>query len=459
MIKRVKASCLIILFFIISCHPQENGGTKEGNVPIALTDSIYIRYEVESASAYKGDLSIISPEAGQYIIRPRDDNYMALAYPKGSVLTMLSIPYNSIYPVSAGDSLTVSYPSYYPLISISNPIGFNEVEINFSTYLAQENSSIFEYFFKRMENQTDKSPDQCYEDMLGLIESNQHTGVIGHAYSEWIKREAQFAYYSLTFSIPPENNKIPYENHLNLAQNLDSYHYRQFLTRFARQHLRKEFDLSDLLSIADQYYEGETRDFLIYNLSYQLLEIEPDQQKIDGALNKLSIQFQDSTYHKLLSQRYTQTFEASSIDPNVSDPLFNPLGESTSLNEVFRDLEDNLVYVDFWASWCVPCRTEFPYASILKQNWENIIFLYISIDRQQPSWLHANTDEKLGVTYSYIMSEPEQSAFMEKHKIEQIPRYFLIGRNGEILHDRAPKPSDPLLEELFVKYGGKMVKK
>jgi len=449
-----KLFTLAMLFFLMGCQSLESQSDKndqDAATHQVRVDSIYIRFDLKETSKYRGQLSIVSPLEGQYSIIAESTEFVAAPYPEGSVLALLSIPNESFYPVSAGDSIVVTYPSYYPYITTLNTTGFTKAEINFSTYLGTNNISIFEYFFKRVQNQTELTPEECYEAMLFAIDSCQNVDVIGQSYADWLRREARYAYYAVSLSAPFADNSIPFEDYLDLDKDLDSYHYRGFLNAFARKQLGREYTIDEVLTVADNHYSDKSRDYLLYNQTRLALETEGDNQQIERTLKTVQNQFEDPDYYTLLSHRYLKVFETDDMDPDIQDPLLDPQGHIASLNEVITNLKGKLIYVDFWASWCVPCRVEFPHARELKKKRDDIAFLYISIDRQQQAWLKANEDEGIADN-SFLLVDARQSQFVETYGIHQIPRYFILGKSGEILNDNAPRPSDPRLEGLFNEY-------
>ena len=111
-----------------------------------------------------------------------------------------------------------------------------------------------------------------------------------------------------------------------------------------------------------------------------------------------------------------------------------------------------IVLVDFWASWCAPCRREMPYLKDLKRKFNEDEFkvIEISIDKDYSAWVRASELESLSKEEeNYIISNWKKSSLYENFKIETIPRYLLFDKNGKIINDDAPRPSENELKKLI----------
>jgi thiol-disulfide isomerase/thioredoxin len=121
---------------------------------------------------------------------------------------------------------------------------------------------------------------------------------------------------------------------------------------------------------------------------------------------------------------------------------YNKDGSVRTFDDVLAQYKGKVVYVDFWASWCGPCRQQFPHAKKLhtKFNDDEVVFLYISFDRDENSWKRAVNQLKMKGDHFFPAGD-EAKKMSQKYDIGGIPRYFLVGKDGTIANDDAPRPS------------------
>ncbi|PWJ54982.1 thiol-disulfide isomerase/thioredoxin [Dyadobacter jejuensis] len=114
------------------------------------------------------------------------------------------------------------------------------------------------------------------------------------------------------------------------------------------------------------------------------------------------------------------------------------------------DLKGNLVYIDVWATWCGPCVGEFPYSVKLTKRYSNqpdLKFLYVSVDEDTDKWkkfLEKNSQIKgfHGIQNSEFLADSNHVTKL--YKINGIPRYILIDKDGKIVTANAKRPSELL---------------
>jgi thiol-disulfide isomerase/thioredoxin len=121
-------------------------------------------------------------------------------------------------------------------------------------------------------------------------------------------------------------------------------------------------------------------------------------------------------------------------------------------NVSLTDLKGKYVYIDVWATWCGPCKREIPYLKEMDEEFKgkDIAFVSLSIDKMEhkEKWLKMIEDEDLkGIQ---IMADQDwNSDFITAYKIQGIPRFILLDKEGKIVNSNAPRPSDPGLKEVL----------
>lgn len=118
-------------------------------------------------------------------------------------------------------------------------------------------------------------------------------------------------------------------------------------------------------------------------------------------------------------------------------------------NEVsLSDFRGKVVYLDIWATWCGPCRAEFPYLKAVEKKYhgnEDVVFIGVSVDKPEnrEKWAQMVKDEALEGIQLFAGGQDKIPA---EYNMAGIPRFILFDRDGRVSDSRAPRPSSGSLE-------------
>lgn len=143
---------------------------------------------------------------------------------------------------------------------------------------------------------------------------------------------------------------------------------------------------------------------------------------------------------------FTSHISAQSILTEAPDFTLKDLdGKEISLSS-FRG---KVVYLDIWATWCLPCRDEMRKTKRIKAKYANksdLVFLYVSIDKDEMKWKRYVFKNQISGIH-LISKEGKESNVLSNYKADYIPRYVLITKKGFIYEADAKRPSDLGLDD------------
>lgn len=111
-------------------------------------------------------------------------------------------------------------------------------------------------------------------------------------------------------------------------------------------------------------------------------------------------------------------------------PDFSLKGTSKTVR--LSDYKGQVVYLDFWASWCKPCRKSFPFMNELHKKYRKkglkVIGVNLDTDYKDAQKFLKKSSAKFIIAYDPKGITPE------KYRVTVMPTSYLIDRNGQILN-------------------------
>lgn len=161
-----------------------------------------------------------------------------------------------------------------------------------------------------------------------------------------------------------------------------------------------------------------------------LSQLAPSIDVTENRFLQLAPAVKDSYFGKMVGQTVAEG-KIGAIGTDAIDFVQNDTtGQPVSLSS-FRG---KFVLIDFWASWCRPCRMENPNVveAYKKYSGKNFTVLGVSLDRSREPWIKAIKDDNLSWTQVSDLKYWNNEV-AAKYKVGTIPQNFLIDPNGKII--------------------------
>ena len=117
---------------------------------------------------------------------------------------------------------------------------------------------------------------------------------------------------------------------------------------------------------------------------------------------------------------------AGRMAPNFTLPLLDGDG-SLSLS----DLRGHPVLLNFWASWCVPCKEEAPVLQAAWEKWRDRGVKFLGVDAQDGRTWAREFEQKYGITYPSVVEGTHEE--MARYGVLGFPETFFIDEQGKIV--------------------------
>lgn len=235
--------------------------------------------------------------------------------------------------------------------------------------------------------------------------------------------------------------------------------YNNAETGDLKNKFRSQFDSIDNLwsSTINDFISTTSNSILAPYIIRRELIYDINLQELEEITNQLSIELKDNKYAK---QVYEHISVLRKLQPGMDAPLFTQ--NNTESNPVkLEDYRGKYLLIDFWASWCNPCRKANPIVlkTYKRYAYKNFEILGVSMDSEKTKWLQAIENDQLPWTQVSAL-KGWQNPVAKLYAVNSIPHAILIDPEGKIVKRGVEAEElESILKEIFYKPPPKPIKR
>lgn len=195
-------------------------------------------------------------------------------------------------------------------------------------------------------------------------------------------------------------------------ENLEYEDYIEYLEKI-KDNLTHPESKSQLFTILARYYKGQEEYDKVRDYAQRMVELDAGEFFVDFALGQL---------HELESLQIGQQA------PHFATQTVN--GNTISLS----DLNGEFVLLEFWGTWCGPCKPEIPHLKTLneKHGQENMTIVGIALDEDEKVVRNYAAENEMDWP-QILQSERWEDEIVSSYNVLGVPRMYLIDPKGNII--------------------------
>jgi thiol-disulfide isomerase/thioredoxin len=187
-------------------------------------------------------------------------------------------------------------------------------------------------------------------------------------------------------------------------------------------------------------HKGEKTDAvarILYMKAMLYAQVLDDQTTADKLLKQLKTEFKGTTLVTQLEEQEAAEAAAKKVQATLVEGAKFPDFDVTSVDGKPLSIASHkgkVVLVDFWATWCPPCRAEIPNVVKIYQQYHDKGFdiIGVSLDQDKDKLLNFTKEQKM-TWPQYFDGQGWSNKLAVKYGVESIPATFLLDGDGKII--------------------------
>ena len=258
-------------------------------------------------------------------------------------------------------------------------------------------------------------PPTFYEPLKSRLPISESMFISGYALSSFINR--YHYYYVLPKVIEERKNIRAKTNDMSISDSrrmYDSLHVSGII-KYTPDTLLRQMVLTELFS--QNFNKSEVRLFENYkNIADAYIKRPFLKEPLFDRYQKLKEYLENPQIASDAQIKNVNDFTAQQIMDNIIDSN-----------------KGKVIYLDCWATWCGPCKSEMPNSKELmkKMRGKDIAFVYLCLDSEKRIWKASLAELQIS-GQQYFLNKKQSKDFRSTYDVHGIPHYFLIDKKGKI---------------------------
>ena len=307
------------------------------------------------------------------------------------------------------------------------------------------------------------------EDEWKWLDSLKNENLISER--EYIFYQERNKFMAILMNQSHDRNKTKEEYRELLLGYNDSVYYNDRF-RFYRTHYQKlanKYYLDKIILLSNSRIEDckyafdkmEEEDLIFGDLRQSMmLKWLPDIIKYNSVstgkeyYEKVLAALSDTVLRERVRSEFAMVFDEALLNSKELE-LLDKYGEKISFETLLKKNVGKVIYVDFWASWCMPCMREMIPAADLRKKYvgKDVVFFYLTLDDKKEAWTKGVENAQLGeVMDNYFILNMKTAPLIRDLKINEIPRYLIYNKTGSLVYTQAPSPGSKVIVEILDKF-------